>query len=208
MEKNKRENKSKVLYFLGRILTNKLVIVLIIIAAIGGGVSFGVKEVAFTDSKTTKLGFEDIGELATQEARCTEVNVTDRAKKLFGVKVPFTQSKYIYSYDVVVKAGIDFNKIKWSVNDKTITVEMPEAKILSCEVKTDSFKVYHEEESIFTKISLKDNNKSFEKLKATAKKDAKANGLLSNAEKNAKTIISSFFWKEYNKDEYKIKYIG
>ena len=116
------------------------------------------------------------------------VNVTDRAKKLFGVKVPFTQSKYIYSYDVVVKAGIDFNKIKWSVNDKTITVEMPEAKILSCEVKTDSFKVYHEEESIFTKISLKDNNKSFEKLKATAKKDAKANGLLSNAEKNAKLL--------------------
>ena len=81
-------------------------------------------------------------------------------------------------------------------------------RILSCEVKTDSFKVYHEEESIFTKISLKDNNKSFEKLKATAKKDAKANGLLINAEKNAKTIISSFFWKEYNKDEYKIKYIG
>ncbi len=112
MEKNKRENKSNVLYFLGRILTNKVVIALIVIAAIGG-ISFGVKEVAFTDSKTTKLGFEDIGELATQEAHCTEVNVTDRA-----------------------------------------------------------------------------------------------NGLLSNAEKNAKTIISSFFWKEYNKDEYKIKYIG
>ncbi len=207
MEKNKRENMSNVFYFLGRILTNKLVIALIIIAVLGG-ISLGVKQVAFTDNKTTKLGFEDIGELATQEARCTEVNVTDQSKKLFGIKIPFTQSKYIYSYDVVVKAGIDFNKITWSVKDKTITVKMPESKILSCEVKTDSFKVYHEEESIFTKISLKDNNKSFEKLKATAKKDAKANGLLSNAEKNAKTIISSFFWKEYNKDEYKIKYIG
>ena len=91
-------------------------------------------------------------------------------------------------------------------------------RILSCEVKTDSFKVYHEEESIFTKISYcsyflyylfkMKQLIPFEKLKATAKKDAKANGLLSNAEKNAKTIISSFFWKEYNKDEYKIKYIG
>ena len=49
MEKNKRENKSNVLYFLGRILTNKVVIALIVIAAIGG-ISFGVKEVAFTDS--------------------------------------------------------------------------------------------------------------------------------------------------------------
>ena len=206
MEKNKRENMSNVFYFLGRILTNKLVIALIIIAVLGG-ISLGVKQVAFTDNKTTKLGFEDIGELATQEARCTEVNVTDQSKKLFGIKIPFTQSKYIYSYDVVVKAGIDFNKITWSVKNKTITVKMPESKILSCELDMDSFKVYHEEESIFTKITLKDNNKSFEKLKATAKKDANANGLLSNAEKNAKTIINSSFWKEYNKDEYKIKYV-
>ena len=206
MEKNKRENMSNVFYFLGRILTNKLVIALIIIAVLGG-ISLGVKQVAFTDNKTTKLGFEDIGELATQEARCTEVNVTDQSKKLFGIKIPFTQSKYIYSYDVVVKAGIDFNKITWSVKDKTITVKMPESKILSCELDMDSFKVYHEEESIFTKITLKDNNKSFEKLKETARKDSQANGLLDNADKNAETITSSFFLKEYNKDEYKIKYV-
>ena len=206
MEKNKRENMSNVFYFLGRILTNKLVIALIIIAVLGG-ISLGVKQVAFTDNKTTKLGFEDIGELATQEAWCTEVNVTDQSKRLFGIKIPFTQSKYIYSYDVVVKAGIDFNKITWSVKNKTITVKMPESKILSCELDMDSFKVYHEEESIFTKITLKDNNKSFEKLKETARKDSQANGLLDNADKNAETIISSFFWKVYNKDEYKIKYV-
>lgn len=89
---------------------------------------------------------------------------------------------------MVVKAGIDFNKITWSVKNKTITVKMPESKILSCELDMDSFKVYHEEESIFTKITLKDNNKSFEKLKATAKKDANANGLLSNAEKMQKLL--------------------
>ena len=202
MEKNKRENMSNVFYFLGRILTNKLVIALIIIAVLGG-ISLGVKQVAFTDNKTTKLGFEDIGELATQEARCTEVNVTDQSKKLFGIKIPFTQSKYIYSYDVVVKAGIDFNKITWSVKNKTITVKMPESKILSCELDMDSFKVYHEEESIFTKITLKDNNKSFEKLKATAKKDANANGLLSNAEKCKKTIINSFSGKNITRTSTK-----
>ena len=53
----------------------------------------------------------------------------------------------------------------------------------------------------------KRENKSFEKLKETARKDSQANGLLDNADKNAETIISSFFWKEYNKDEYKIKYV-
>lgn len=53
----------------------------------------------------------------------------------------------------------------------------------------------------------KRENKSFEKLKETARKDSQANGLLDNADKNAETIISSFFRKEYNKDEYKIKYV-
>ena len=109
---------------------------------------------------------------------------------------------------MVVKAGIDFNKITWSVKNKTITVKMPESKILSCELDMDSFKVYHEEESIFYKNNTKKITiKSFEKLKETARKDSQANGLLDNADKNAETIISSFFWKEYNKDEYKIKYV-
>lgn len=95
---------------------------------------------------------------------------------------------------MVVKAGIDFNKITWSVKNKTITVKMPESKILSCELDMDSFKVYHEEESIFTKITLKDNNKSFEKLKATAKKDANANGLWAMLKK-CKNYYKFFFWK-------------
>lgn len=206
MEKNKRENMSNVFYFLGRILTNKLVIALIIIAVLGG-ISLGVKQVAFTDNKTTKLGFEDIGELATQEARCTEVNVTDQSKKLFGIKIPFTQSKYIYSYDVVVKAGIDFNKITWSVKDKTITVKMPESKILSCELDMDSFKVYHEEESIFTPIKLADNNDALKMLIENAKQDAVANGLLENAESNAETILRGFFANVYDLQKYKIEFI-
>ena len=90
MEKNKRENMSNVFYFLGRILTNKLVIALIIIAVLGG-ISLGVKQVAFTDNKTTKLGFEDIGELATQEARCTEVNVTDQSKNFWNKDSIYTE---------------------------------------------------------------------------------------------------------------------
>ena len=79
-------------YFLGKILIIFLVVVVAAIAVI----SFRSK--VFYDEKTTKIGFEDIGELATQVAYCTEVNVTDASREMFGVKIPFTQSKYIYSY--------------------------------------------------------------------------------------------------------------
>ena len=62
-----------------------------------------MRSVLVSGNKLTKLGFEDIGELATQAAYCTEVNVTEGARELFGLTIPFTQSKYVYSYDVVIK---------------------------------------------------------------------------------------------------------
>ena len=38
---------------------------------------------------------------------------TKATRNLFGMEIPFTESKYIYSYDVEVKAGIDFADIEW-----------------------------------------------------------------------------------------------
>ena len=73
-------------------------------------VGLGIRSVVLSESKSTKLGFENIGELATQTAYCTSVNVTEGSRELFGVTIPFTQSKYIYSYDIVIKAGFDFTE--------------------------------------------------------------------------------------------------
>ena len=79
--------------------------------------AWGVSSYFQAQSKTTTLGFENIGELATQSAFCTEVNVIEADRKLFGMTIPFTQSKYIYSYDIEMKAGMDFRKVEWQVDD-------------------------------------------------------------------------------------------
>ena len=178
----------------------KLAILIAIVAAIG----VGVRVINVSESKTTKIGFEDIGEMATQSAYCTEVNVTEDAKELYGMRIPFTQSKYIYSYDIVIKAGYDFNEIEWKEKNKTIEVKLPEAKVLSNELDMDSFKVYHEEESVFSKITLEENNDAVKKMKLNAQENAIANGLLENARSNAETMLTGFFADEYDLDEYKI----
>ncbi len=195
---------------IGRILGNYIarrVVGIILIIAVVCAIALGVKNYIFSDSKTTKIGFEDIGELATQTAYCTEVNVTDASRELFGMKIPFTQSKYIYSYDIEIKAGFDFTQIEWDVNGTTIEVKLPEAKILSSEVDQDSLKVYHEDESIFRQISLEENNEAVAKLRETAENDAIENGLLDNARENAETILTSFFAGVYDMDEYKIVFM-
>lgn len=53
--------------------------------------------------------------------------------------------------------------------------------------------MYHEQESIFTKITLKDNNEAMSKLKENAKKDAESNGLLENAEKECQDYHKRFY---------------
>lgn len=178
----------------------KIVLVIVVIAAL----IFGVTKYFQTQSKTTKIGFEDIGELATQSAYCTEVNVTEAARELFGITIPFTQSKYIYSYDIVIKAGFDFNEIEWSESGDTIEVRLPEAKILSSEIDLDSFELYLEDESIFREITMTENNEALKSMQQSAEEDAVANGLLENARSNAEAILTGFFGNVYDLNEYEI----
>lgn len=191
------------LKFLKKHLTKKIIIGGAILLSIVA-VIIGVRNYILVENKTTKIGFEDIGELATQTAYCTELDVIDNGRNLFGVTIPFTQSKYIYSYDIVIKAGFNFQDIKWKKNGTSIEVELPEAKILSSEIKLDSFKIYQEEESIFNQITMTENNEAMIELKQKAEEDAVVNGLLKNARTNAETILTGFFNNEDGLEKFEI----
>lgn len=201
---DKKEKKNnKLLKLIKNPLIQKIII-LVLVAIASGFIAIGIKDVFISDSKTTKIGFENIGELATQSAYCTQINVTDSSRELFGNKIPFTQSKYIYSYDITIKAGYDFSDIEWDVKGNTIEVKMPKVKILSSQIDLDSFKVYHEEESIFNKITLSENNETLKKLQSEAQTQSIKNGLYENARINAETMLKSFFANVYDLKEYKI----
>lgn len=83
-------------------------------------------------------------------------------------------------------------------------MELPEAKILSNEIDMDSLKIYHEDESIYSQITLEENNEAMKELQQNAQESAIENGLLENARTNAETILTSFFANVYDLDEYEI----
>ena len=206
-ENTKKEviEKKTIRIFRGHLFIKLVIILLLVLAVIAGiaGLRKGSGQPAESESKTTRIGFENIGQMVTQAAYCKD------SRKLFGMTIPFTQSEYIYSYDVEVRAGLDFSQIEWSVDEdnSTIQVRLPQVQILSSEINTDTFKVYHEEESIFTPIKLADNNDALKTLIENAKQDAVANGLLENAESNAETILRGFFANVYDLQKYKIEFI-
>ena len=181
-----------------------IALIAVIVIALGAGLYFG-KSLS-SESRITKLGFEDMGELATQAAYCTMVEDTEAARDLFGVEIPFTQSRLIYSYDVIVRAGLDFEQIEWSVDDpnKVIEVKLPEIKVLNSELDTESFKLYLEDESIFRRISMEENNDSMIEMEENACRQAVGNGLLDEARANAEAILRSFFAGVYDLEKYEI----
>lgn len=206
MEETKDKNRNSLMKkMLRRALTKKVigvlfVIIVLTIVFLGLGSSF------FMSSETKKLGFEDIGEFATQCAYSTEINVIDEAREIFKIRIPFTQSKYIYTMDFEIKAGFDFEQIKWDVKGDRIVIDMPVVRVLSNEARTDKVKIYHEDESIYKQISLNDILVSIDDMKKDAEKNAIANGLYENAKKNAEKIITSFVGQNYDLNKYKVEY--
>lgn len=187
--------------------TKLIALIAFIVIALGAGLYFG-KSLS-SESRITKLGFEDMGELATRAAYCTMVEDTEAARDLFGVEIPFTQSRLIYSYDVIVRAGLDFEQIEWSVDEpnKVIEVKLPEIKVLNSELDTESFKLYLEDESIFRRISMEENNDSMIEMEENARRQAVGNGLLDEARANAEAILRSFFAGVYDLEKYEIVFM-
>ena len=182
----------------------KMGAIVLAVLIIGAAVGCHVTSHLTTEAKTTKIGFEDIGELDTQVAYCTVVDVIDDPREIFGVEVPFTKSKYIYSYDVVVKAGLDFEKMDWKETGGKIKVKMPEVYVTDSYIDEKSGRIYHEEESIFSPITLEEQMLARAELVETGVNDAIANGLYDKAKENAEKMLTSFF-KQH--DEYKDKEI-
>lgn len=197
---------------LQKVLDIKFIIAVIIIILLCDVLVYTRKEAKsnyVSDEKITEIGFENIGELATQSVTTTTVRVETKDLKLFNVSIPLTQSKYIYTYNTTIKAGINFSDVKWQLGDTddtshNIYVDIPEVKTLSADIDLDSFKVLHEENNIFSPITLTEHNDSLIQLRENALSDAINSGLYDRALDNAKTILTSFISQVYPSNEYNI----
>lgn len=197
---------------LQKVLDIKFIIAVIIIILLCAVLVYTRKEAKsnyVSDQKITEIGFENIGELATQSVTTTTVRVETKDLKLFNVSIPLTQSKYIYTYNTTIKAGINFSDVKWQLGDTddtshNIYVDIPEVKTLSADIDLDSFKVLHEENNIFSPITLTEHNDSLIQLRENALSDAINSGLYDRALDNAKTILTSFISQVYPSNEYNI----
>ena len=187
----------------------KIIVGFVILAVLAAGAIF-VKEEFFTKEKTTEIGFKDMSELITQSAYCTEIIDINNPRQYLGIDIPFTNTHFIFSYDIKIDAGLDFSQIECNnINHdtKTIDVHMPDVEILGNNIDTDSLEIYLEDESIFNRFDLSENNEAMKLMQENAEKDAIDNGLLENAEANAKILIENFIHNMNDYKDYTINFV-
>lgn len=143
-------------------------------------------------------------ELTTLKYHYTNMGQFENQNTFYGYKIPFTSKKFIVSYDGVINAGIDLEKMKISLSNKSIEIKIPPAKILSHEIYEDSLKVFDERESIFNRIDIEDYNNFAKDQKKDIEYKVIEKGLLSQADEEAKRAIEEILLADTVLSEYKI----
>jgi hypothetical protein len=99
-----------------------------------------------------------IGELATLQYDYRTLIRHNDSRQIFGWNVPLTQKSYIIMVDGTMKIGIDASELAINVSEQTntITIIIPNAKILSHELFAHSMEILDESSGLFNRISIND----------------------------------------------------
>lgn len=108
-----------------------------------------------------------------------------------------TSKKLWMEYSGIVKIGIDISKLDMKVKGHTVTIALPDAKVLSCKVDEASLSkenFYSETKGLGSgKVSAEDQTKAFqeaqENMLATAQEDR---ALLLQAKERARTLLKKY----------------
>ena len=161
------------------------------------------------EEKILSLKLKDIGELVTQTCQTVVLEDSKVDRNFFELfSIPFTESRQVFSYEFVVDASINFEKITYEINSEaeSITIKLPHAKIYQSRPKLETYKSYLDTESIFSRIDLEEHNKALLAMQETAVNNCLAGGLLDAADSNAQKLISNFVKNMNDLKDYTVNY--
>ena len=199
--KNKQNTKKRLKKIMNKIPKIAKITGIILVALIL--IMFGIKFSKSLTHKETVLdfGFKDVGMLVTQEYYGRILQDSTKDRKLFKkLSIPFTESRIIFSLDVEVLAGINFEEIEYEIkDDNVVKVKLPKSYVYKYYQVPNTYKNYLDDESWFTNIGSEERHKLEDSVVEIGKEEALNAGLLEKADANAKKIIEQMI-KSKNKN--------
>ena len=157
----------------------------------------------------TVVNYQDIEEIAFQEATIKEVGFIHKPVEVWGKEFdnPVTTSNYIFTYNAVIKAGYDLENIKDDGGNEltqTITVTLPKASIFDSYLDEKSYVQYWDGEKITANVGLDDIHKEKKRMLNEAKQDAIKGGLYEKTAEHAKVVITDYIHSLKGYENYNI----
>lgn len=136
---------------------------------------------------------QTVQELVSVEYHYTNMGKFENQVDFYGWKVPFTTKRFLVSYDGLIKAGVDLSGASVEVDEvqKSVTITLPESRILSHEIPEDSIQVFDETRNIFNPITIEDYTGFTRDQKAEVEQRAIDEGLLTGASEKAREAVET-----------------
>lgn len=174
---------------------------------------FGMKANLFnketvTNSDTIKNQILSVKELTTLKYKYTNVGSFENQAEFYGVKLPFTQKKFVISYDGELNAGIDLENCNVEIDnkEKIVSIGLPKAKILNHFIDENSLTIFDEKNSIFNQLEIKDFSDFRKDEMKKVEEKLLSQGFLDQANQKTRQAISEILKINPFLEDYKIEF--
>lgn len=215
MNKKKQRNQTPIL-LKNSIVFSLVASLLILVLGVGiGAKAFSkqkeasIKKDVTVNSITLENILSPASDLVSMKYTYTDVDIYENSKKAFGVKIPLTTDKVIFTYSGIVSAGIDLSQITYDIDNeaKKITITFPEPQFMSHEMDESGFKFYDAKNSIFTQTKLEDYTVLMSNLKSAKEEQLRNDGeFFPSVTENAKNVLNDLFKVAESTSDYEIVY--
>ena len=153
---------------------------------------FSIKKEVTLLSDTIEEKVSKILEISTVKYNYTNVVTYKDNKKANGLNLPFTNKSFILKYSGYIKAGVDLNGVETKVlNPKTVKMTLDKPSVSDNVIVDEDVYIYDERDSVFNKLSFEDLYDVLTEEKKKMEKEVIEKGLLKEAEKNTKELLTS-----------------
>lgn len=186
----------------------KGIILIIAIVVLAGFLGYRVSNFKHS-GKTLKLGFEDKDKLVTQTCHIREIEDSKDSASFGKIKIPFTESRLIMSYDFDVNYAVDFSSasiVKIDNESKTVEIDLPKAEMYDAVIDNESQHVFLDQGNIFSRIDSSEINEIQKSMRERAINDCNDSNVIELANNNAKKLIEAFVKGNDNYRNYAVKF--
>lgn len=167
------------------------IIVAVVLVAVGFGAAMYVNS---TSQPSIKLSADTVQEQLSHSSELATAKLEYRGLVTYeeGDIDFINKKKFTMIYDAEVRVGVDLSQAKVEINERDITVTLPQAGLLSVSIDSDSIDFYDESFALFNWQNRSDTAEALNLAADDAENKVDQTGMIEEANEQARLVVENF----------------